>query len=215
MISEEENIIFNYGILASMAWNSNKWADNPTIQDLRKSNYEYVKDNAHMHESLNFGHDIYPAEEDNYYIGYTPMFNRLPDAENSKNVQIVFFVSSDYANENAKTIIGFYGFPEIDIWFPRTVEHELYTKYDGGNIKAHKDDIIFFKNPVIITTFNVESKILLPTGKKISKQGFNYLNSDNVYNMLLLALSRNPNSKKLKSFVSKFPSLVQLAKRGT
>ncbi|MEC4005507.1 hypothetical protein OX283_012625 [Flavobacterium sp. SUN052] len=211
-MENEQPIIINYGILTSISWNSNNWADEPEVNDLKKSKYDYVVDNGHMHESLNFGHEIYPSEEDGYYIGYTPMFNRLPDVENSKDVQIVFFISSDYSNDNAKSIIGFYGFPEIDSWFPRTAKHNLYKKYDGGNIKAHKDDIIYFKSPVIISNRNVILENLLPTDKKISQQGFNYLNSDNVYNLLVLALKRNPNNKKLKKFVSKFPLMIELKK---
>src|SRR5688572_27424710 len=91
-------IIENYGILASMSWNSNKWADKPTDKDLKTSKYGYVKDKAHMHESLNFGHEIYPPEANGYYIGYTPMLNNPPDAEKSKHVEILFLLSSDYAN---------------------------------------------------------------------------------------------------------------------
>ena len=208
----QNDIITNYGILTSISWNSNNWADNPSASDLKTSKYDYVKDNAHMHESINFGHDIYPTEEDGYYIGYTPMFNRLPDLENSKNVQIVFFVSSDYKNSNRKTIIGFYGLPIIDSWFPRTTKHEFYKKYDGGNVKAHKDNIIYFDKPIVINNDNVHSDNFLPIGKKISQQGFNYLNSDNVYNLIVKALKLNPDNQKLKIFVNNFPLQVELDK---
>jgi len=53
---------------------------------------------------------------------------------------------------------------------------------------------------------------LLPAEKKISQQGFNYLNSDNVYNLIKLALSLNPNNEKLRQFVKKFPLIEELAK---
>lgn len=211
-MNKENNIINNYGILTSISWNSNDWAENPSLADLKTSKYDYVKDNAHMHESLNFGHEIYPLEEDGYYIGYTPMFNRLPDLENSKYVEIVFFVSSDYKNSNKKSIIGFYGFPIIGNWFARTSNHEMYKKYDGGNIKAYKENIIYFNNPIVINNENVLTNNFLPNGKKISQQGFNYLNSDNVYNLIVTALKLNPNNKKLKSFVDKFPLSIELAK---
>ena len=65
---KEQPIIYNYGILTSISWNSNNWADEPTSADLKKSKYDYVKDNAHMHESLNFGHETLPAEEDGYIL---------------------------------------------------------------------------------------------------------------------------------------------------
>lgn len=69
-------IIEYFGILTSMSWNSNKWAGEPTAKDIKVSNYGYVKEEAHMHESLNFGHDIYPAEEDGSYIGYSPILQK-------------------------------------------------------------------------------------------------------------------------------------------
>jgi len=82
-MDKEQNTILNYRILTSISWNSNNWANNPSEEDLKASKYDYVKDKAHMHESLNFGHDIFPTEEDGNYIGYTPMFNRPPDLTNS------------------------------------------------------------------------------------------------------------------------------------
>jgi 5-methylcytosine-specific restriction protein A len=202
--------IHNYGILASIAWNSNKWAADPTYEDLKASKYHYVKDHGHMHESLNFGHEIYPVEHDGYYIGYTPMFNRPPGIENSNNVSIVFFVSSDYKNSNQKAVIGFYGFPIFGEWYKRTATHPLYKNYNNGNIKAFPEDIIYFKNPIIINNDNVQKENLLPPGKKISQQGFNYLNSDNVYNFISLALKLNPKNEKLNSFVISYPLLIEV-----
>lgn len=158
-----------------------------------------------MHESLNFGHEKFPAEDDGYYIGYTPMFNRAPDVENSKNVHIVFFISSDYRNSNRKAILGFYGFPDFGQWFTRTAEHPIYKTYNDGNIKAFPENIIYFENPIIVNNDSVQEHNLLPKGKKISQQGFNYLSSDNVYNLIATALQLNPVDKKLKAFVKTFP----------
>ena len=75
-INKEQNIITNYGILASISWNSLKWSGPPTQEDLTNSKYEWVRENKFMHESLNFGHEIYPAEEDGYYLGYTAMLRK-------------------------------------------------------------------------------------------------------------------------------------------
>lgn len=205
-------IILNYGIIASISWNSNKWANNPSTDDLKTSKYDYVKDNAHMHESLNFGHDKFPTENDGYFIGYTPMFNRPPDIENSKNVNIVFFISSDYKNSNRKSIMGFYGFPIFGEWFKRTAKHKLYTTYDSGNIKALPENIIYFDTPIVITNDYAQQNNLLPEGKKISQQGFNYLNSNNVYNLIVLALQLNPTNRKLKTFVETYPLLIEVTK---
>lgn len=208
----EQTTILNYGILASISWNSNNWSGRPTDEDLRASKYDYVRNNAHMHESLNFGHDNFPAEKGGYYIGYTPMFNTPPDANKSRNVQIVFFTSSDYKNDNRKTIVGFYGFPVFGERYNRNSQHELYSIYDSGNIKAFPKYIIYFQNPIVINNNFVQANNLLPEGKKISQQGFNYLNSDNVYNLIKLALSLNPSNNKLKKFATKFPLLVKFTK---
>lgn len=209
-MDSKENIILNYGILASISWNSNYWADNPSKEDLKASKYDYVKNKGHMHESLNFGHDKFPSEKDGYYIGYTPMFSRPPTLTNSSNVQIVFFTSSDYKNSNRKTLIGFYGFPIFGNWFERKAKHPIYKAYDSGNIKAFPDDIIYFDNPILISNDIVKKNNFLPEDKKISQQGFNYLNSKNVYNLIRYALILNPKNDKLKSFVKKFPLLEKL-----
>lgn len=74
------------GILANISWNSNHWSDNPTDEDILKSNFSYVINERIMSESLNFGHEKFKAEKDGYFIGYAPSFiNRL-----KINVQIVF-----------------------------------------------------------------------------------------------------------------------------
>lgn len=212
-MAEQQTVLKNFGILASISWNSNDWSDEPTAEDLKASKYDYVKDNAHMHESLNFGHEIYPSENDGFYIGYTPMFNRPPALENSKNVRIVFFSSSDYRNKNRKTIVGFYGNPIFGEWFERTAEHTKYEKYNNGNILAKPKNIIYFKNPIVIDNEKVQENGLLPNGKKISQQGFNYLNSDNVYNLISIALGLNPKNIKLKKFVDSFEHNVGLIKQ--
>ena len=73
-------------------------------------------------------------------------------------------------------------------------------------------NIIYFKNPIIINNEIVQTNNLLPNEKKISQQGFNYLHSDNVYNLIKLALTLNPKNDKLKNFVDKFPLLEKLTK---
>ena len=198
-------IVSNFGILASISWNSKKWQDAPTDKDLKASKYDFVIENAHMHESLNFGHEIYPAEEDGTYIAYTPMFNRLPSIENSKNLNIVFFASSDYQNDNRKCIVGFYGFPKIAEFFNREAKHPKFKGYDGGNVKSLVENIIYFDNHIVINNENISKLELLPRGKKVSHQGFNYLDSDNVQNILSIANKLNPKNEKLKRFLKNFP----------
>jgi len=202
-------IIPNFGIIASISWNSNNWQDDPTDKDLKASKYDYVKENARMHESLNFGHDKYPAEEDGTYIAYTPMFNRTPSLANSKDVSIIFFLSSDYQHGNRKCIVGFYGFPKIGESFPRKATHKKYRDYDWGNVKALVENIIFLDNSVVINNENVKELELLPIGKKISQMGFNYINSNNVENILKIAYQLNNKNIKLKRFLENFPIEVE------
>ena len=193
-------VIENFGIITSISWNSNEWKDDPTEMDLKKSNYDFVKENAHAHEALNFGHEIYPAESDGTYIAYTPIFNRLPSVENSKNVHIVFFISTDYSNNNKKMIVGCYGYPTIDK-FTREAEHKKFEEYDFGNVCSPVKDIIYFENHIEINNKNVQKLGLLPKGKKISQQGFNYLDSDNVFKILSLAVQANPKNKSFKKLI--------------
>lgn len=211
-MGDKKNIINNFGILASISWNSNNWSDEPTTEDLKASKYDYVKNKAHMHESLNFGHQIYPSEDNGFYIGYTPMFNRPPKSENSKNVRIVFFTSRDYKNNNRKKIVGFYRNPIFGDWVERNAKHPKFKKYNNGNILAKPKNIIYFKNPILIDNEKVNEYRLLPKGKKISNQGFNYLDSQNVYNIISLALGLNPEIKQLKKFVDSFLHTIDLIK---
>ncbi|MCB2380437.1 HNH endonuclease [Hymenobacter sp. BT635] len=197
-------LITNYGILASIAWNSNDWTADPTDADLKQSKYDFVKDNQHTHESINFGHEQYPSEADGSFIGYTPMLRRLPDKKKAKNVCAVFFLSSDYQNQNRKCIVGLYGFPELG-WFERKAKHRVFKKYDAGNVRSQVEDIIYFQNPVVLNNDRVAREKLLPEGKMISKQGFNYLNSDNVLHILQLAAHRNPDNVRLANLLKKFP----------
>lgn len=194
------NQIENFGILTSISWNSNEWKDDPTETDLKKSNYNFVKENAHAHEALNFGHEIYPAEEDGTYIAYTPIFNRLPSSENSQNVHIVFFISTDYKNDNKKMIVGCYGYPSIDRFY-REASHEKFKEYDFGNVCSSVEDIIYFDNYIEINNDIAQKLGLLPKGKKISQQGFNYLNSDNVFKILSFAVQANSRNKSFKKLI--------------
>ena len=94
----------------------------------------------------------------------------------------------------------------------RTSEHPKYKKYNNGNISAKPKDIIYFKNPIVIDNEKVQENCLLPNGRKISQQGFNYLNSDNVYRLLRIALELNPKNKKLEKFVKTFEHKIDLIK---
>jgi len=193
----------NLGILASVSWNSNRWAGPATKDDISNSNYEWVKENHRMVEDLNFAHLIYPPEADGTFIAYTPMFNRLPSSDESRYVEIVFFRSLNY-HTSQNLIIGFYAFPEIGN-VQRRAEHEIYRRYpEGGNVKSKPEHIVLFENPVTISETIVKSYKFLPDGKKLGQQGFNYLHYDNVIKILDSSTILNPNDQKLKAIKLKF-----------
>jgi 5-methylcytosine-specific restriction enzyme A len=196
----------NFGILASISWNSRNWTGPATDDDLKSSNYAWVKENHRMMEDLNFAFNTYPHEPDDTYIAYTPMFNRMPSQMESKYVEIVFFKSLDY-HLNQTFIVGFYAFPRIDNCL-RTANHIIYKQYmDGGmsgNVRSKPEHIVLFKNPILISETIVSSCQYLPVGKKLGQQGFNYLHSENVLRILDKATSLNPTDVKLKNIKFKF-----------
>lgn len=63
----------NYGILASIDRNSNKWQDNPTSEDLSQSKFGNVIKTGKTFTSLNFAHKNFQILMDTiplYYHNY-------------------------------------------------------------------------------------------------------------------------------------------------
>jgi len=186
----------NFGILASISWNSNEWNDSATQEDLDQSSYGFVRENDWMHEDLNFGHGDFPCEEDGSYIAYTPQFNRLPSLEESKDIKIVFFKSKNY-HLKKNLIIGLYAFPSLGEFY-READHEWFETYDWGNVKSQAEHIVLFKKAIEISDDIAARERLLPTGRKLGQQGFNYLTYDNVIKILDKATTLNPKDSKLQ-----------------
>ena len=190
--------IYPAGILAAFSWNSNQWREKATEEDINHSNFDYVKENRCMHEDLNFGHERFPTESDGTFIAYTPMFNRLPSIETSKNVSVVFFRSKNY-HSNKNLIVGLYAFPVIEGKIMRKAKHQYYKHYNFGNLKSKPENILLFEKPIEINNEIVSVENYLPIGKKLGQQGFNYLSHENVYSLLDCAIRLNRNDKKLIS----------------
>ena len=90
-MAKSENVK-NYGILASLDWNSNKWQDLPTSEDLKNSKFSYVVEHKVSFTALNFAQDLYsPIEGDNYYGLVPHLWSKTLDKEKSKYVKAVFF----------------------------------------------------------------------------------------------------------------------------
>lgn len=186
----------NLGILASMSWNSNKWAAPASPNDISNSKYDYVKENGTMHEDLNFAHEILPCEDDGTFIAYTPMFNSLPSIEESKDVEIVFFRSLNY-HTKLNCIVGFYAFPYIER-YDRMAGHRLFDTYDWGNVASLPEHIVLFETPIEISNEIALKENYIPKGKKLGQQGFNYLTNENVLRILDKATALNPTDSKTK-----------------
>lgn len=188
-----------YGILTSITWSSTGWTKPFTQEDLKKSKYDSVRDNGEAADHLNFGHELYPTEADGTYVGYSPMLKRNPRV---RDLGAIFFLSSDYHNANRKCIVGVYAFPKIGETL-RKAKHPLFKHHSYGNVRAKLEDIIYFAKPVVINAETVVQEQLLPTGKKISQQGFNYLTAENVINILRLAERSNRHDAKLRGLLEK------------
>jgi len=199
--------INNFGILVSITWSSNKWQDSAEDIDLEHSDFQYIKENWNAYESINFGHKKYPAEEDGTYIAYTPMFNRLPALDTSKNVKVVFFKSNDWHTKE-NYIVGLYAFPEIESSFVRKAEHPIYKDYQWGNLKSQVDNIVLFKNFLSISNERLTVDQFLPYTKKLGQQGFNYLHSDNVLRILDRVKDINPKQKDFLLVQSRLKKLI-------
>lgn len=187
-----------YGILASITWSSNGWTKPFTKEDLEKSKHSSVRDTGEAADHLNFGHELYPAEADNTYIGYSPAFKRNP---RERELGAVFLRSTDY-HTGSKYIVGVYGFPEIGE-FLRRARHPLFKRYNAGNMRADVSDIVYFDKPVVIDAEIVRHYELLPADKDIAQRGFNYLTAENVVNILRLAERNNPRNARLRELLMK------------
>lgn len=185
----------NYGILASIDWNSNKWKDLPIPEDLAKSNFGYVIDNGLTFTSLNFGQEIYPTDKMGYYYGLLPqLWSKMPDKDRSRYVEVVFIKSQNWEDKQ-NYIVGMYAFPIFHRCnIPSPIP--LFPNEFDVNVKALPKDIHLLKNYINLTD-NTELKRFLPTGKELGKQGYNYLTKENVYNILDTMTKLNPNDRKL------------------
>ncbi len=187
----------SYGILAAIDWNSNDWQGPSTPEDLEKANFTFVKENDVTNASLNFGHTVFPADENGYYRGFLPhLFAKTPDAEKSKTVKIVILKSKDWHDGNTY-IVGFYAFPTFKRERIKPPVDEMPEEMET-NIKSLVKHIHFLENRV---NLSVPSEITksLPKDKKPGKMGYNYLNQISIERLLDVMSALNPDDKKLSS----------------
>ena len=101
----------HYGILSRIDWNSNKWQDQPTAEDLNlvQSNVE----NAALFSAYNYAYSDQEEDKMKIHQGFLPqLLDPLPKPEDLKFLHIVFIYSKE--PETQKDVItGFYAFPSI------------------------------------------------------------------------------------------------------
>lgn len=187
----------HYGILASIDWNSNKWKQYPTEEDILNSNFSYVQENEHTFTYLNFAHKEYSGMREGEYEALIPHFwTDLPTPEKSKHVNVVFVKSKNY--QDGKTyIVGLYAFPKF-AKKQKQINTEERTERIDVNLISKTEDILLLDNPVDISDESI-LKHILPSGKKAGKMSYNYLTCDNVKRILDLLRASNPNMMELKS----------------
>lgn len=200
----------NFGILASVDWNSNKWQDIATDNDLSHSNFGYVVDNGLTFTSLNFAHNILPSDHNGHYWGLLPqLWSRMPDKEKAKLVEIVFVKSQNWQDKQ-NYIVGFYSFPV----FEKTKRISPVSSFNNDfelNVKAYPKDIHLLKNYINLTS-NPDLKKYLPKDKELGKQGYNYLTKENVFKILDAMSKLNPEDSKLSGIKFRLIKSIEMKK---
>ena len=184
-----------FGILASVDWNSHKWQDASTSEDLNNSNFGFVAEFGITYTSLNFGHEKYPPDKDGFYQGLLPqLWSRMPDKEKSRYVEIVFIKSQNWEDKQ-NYLVGFYAFPKFQKGKkPSPIESFPYDF--EVNVKSLPKDIHLLENYINLTS-HPNLKKFLPKDKELGKQGYNYLTKENLFSILDNMTTLNPDDKKL------------------
>lgn len=187
----------NLGILTSIDWNSNSWNALPSEDDIKNSKFSYVEENNLTHTYLNFGHTDFPSDNDGYFYGLLPqLWSKTPQ---SKDIQVIFIKSQNW-HDKKMYIVGLYLFP----LFERKV---LAPEIPGMpsreiNVKALAENIHLLESFVELKPDI--GKRILPKGKALGKQGFNYLRKENVLKIFDEMTEHGPNDKRLKGIKFKF-----------
>lgn len=183
-----------YGILTSIDWNSRKWQDVPTDEDLTHADYDYVKEHGYTNTAINFGHELFTVDESGFYSGLLPqLWSKVPDPTKGKFIQAVFIRSRSW-RDHQHYIVGFYAFPVFHkCIIPSPLK--LFNRDFEMNVKAYPKDIHLLETYIRIDTDSLIR--FLPAGKRMGTQGFNYLTKKNVLNILDEMTKHNPADTRL------------------
>lgn len=189
------NKVNRIGLVSSVIWNSNGWMGDPTDQDMKHAKgFENVELYSMAAESINFAHQKYKADSENYYYGFSPQMNKLPTI---KDIEIIVLISRDLDGRNK--IIGYYKSPIIENFEKDNIisGEEIYKKYRYSNFKSKVNDIYALKNPIYF-----DEAQFLPDQKEKAKQRFNYIDGfciDKILNAIHGDNTTMPNQTETKS----------------
>jgi len=193
------------GILASIDWNSNKWANIPTDDDIDNNDYVFVRNNRYSYTFLNFGHNIYPTNENGYYQCFLPCFySKNVNSKKANFINVAFIFSKNW-NDKKKYIVGLYAFPK----FEKSTKPSPFDSFNRDimvNMMSFPEDIHFLEKK-----YELENPLqngILPPGKQLSRQGFNYLTRNNILDIFKRIILINPNDEYLKNIASRVTTVI-------
>ena len=140
-------VIKNYGILTSVYWNSNKWQALSTEDDLKNSKLGDGFESGTTYTSFNFGHDVFPSDENGFYHGLLPqLWSKLIDREKFTLVEIAFIKALNWETKE-NLIVGLYAFPAFRPTTKSIVIDEIEKDVEV-NIQAVPKNVVLVENGI-------------------------------------------------------------------
>lgn len=170
-------------IAASISWNSKKWKDLPTQEDINKSNFGHVKKHGEMFESHNF---YMTDNEDGYIYGYIPANPKI------KKIKICVFTSLHHKEK--RHIVGFYFDTEFGN-FQRNHSTNIYH----ANLKVKKENVILLDNYIEINNVISSENSILKQVRPLK-----YLLFNDICEILLKAQKINSHNKSLATLYHQY-----------
>ncbi|MBC8048234.1 MAG: hypothetical protein H7Y00_15650 [Fimbriimonadaceae bacterium] len=180
-----------YGILTKIDWNTNKWEDKPTEEDIKRS--EYIKENEPIYGSLNYAHDGNAEDREASYQGYLPQFAGVTHKPADIKDICVVFIQSKNPEDGKEYITGFYAFPQLSPG--RRISPFSEYPYLNTNIRAAIKNIHRVENYLDISLLT--DGIHFPAKKLRGKLTYAYLTKTHVEKILDALTKENKEDKKL------------------
>lgn len=182
----------HFGMITSIAWNSNKWQDQPTKHDLDTIQYKNPKETRLTADYLSFAHQKMgkPGE---YFVTFSSILkDQLPQNEKVKEINVLFLISTNHGGDGLRYVVGIYAFPE----FSHDYKMHPDNTFKEGNIRSKTEHIVLLNNYLALNPL-LDSAQILPEGKHLSSRGWNYLHKKNVTKIFRYILAQNPQQASL------------------